>query len=240
MTREKDIRSAVAQPLEKPAPPAPPAARRSLRSWTDRQRTTAVEALRYTLFVTWMKRLLPLGALALLAAVVVYALMPRQQEQFSVTTQQSGNLANDLTMTKPRFMGTDSKGNPFTVTAAEAVQDPGNRHRAELHQVQADLQLKDGERFNASAAKGAFDMDAGTLKLTGGLSLRTNTGYELQTESAYVDMKSNTVKGDDKVAGRGPLGSVQADSFYFDRLKQQVRLEGHVRGTLYPKKAQRK
>ncbi len=236
MTRETEVRSAVAQPLEPPPAPAP----HSLRDWTEKRRTTAKEALRYTRFVTLMKRLLPIAAVALLASVIAYSVTPRRLEKLSVTMQQSGNLANDLTMTKPRFTGTDGKGNPFTVTAAEAVQDPKNRHRAQLRQVEADMQFDSRNWLNATAGNGAFDIDAGILKLTGGISLFTDSGYELHTASADVFLKTNIFEGAQQVTGHGPFGSLRADSFHFDRLKRLVKLNGHVHMVMYPKKANRR
>jgi len=236
MTRDSKSRSAVAQPLDQQQA----SAKRSIRDWTERRRTTAVEALRYTRFVNWMKRLLPVAAIALLGSVIAYTIIPRHQDKMSVTMQQSGNVDNDLTMTKPRFTGTDGKGNPFTVTAAEAVQDPKNHHHVELRKVQADMEFENKSWLSASAARGAVNLDAGTLRLTGGLSLFTDTGYELHTENADVNLKANVVKGNDKVKGHGPLGSLSADSFQFDRAKRLVKLSGHVHMTMYPKQANRR
>lgn len=236
MTREEAVRCAVAQPLDPfPAPfPAPP--RRVLRNWSEKQRSTAVETLRYSYFVSWMKRLLPVGAVALIASVIAYWVIPRSQDKLSFTMQQSENLANDLTMTKPRFTGEDGKGNPFTVTAAEAVQDPRNHHRIKLKKVDADMQFDSRSWLNATAASGTFDVDAGTLKLTGGLSLFTDNGYELHTDGADVYLRTNIVEGSQPVTGHGPLGSLRADRFHFDRLKRQVKLHGHVQMTMYPKR----
>jgi len=239
MTRIDKQGGASAGPLpEAPAAAAPP--RSAIRDWSARQRMSAGQALRYSRFVVVMKRLLPVAALALVAAVIAYSLVPRAQDRFSVAMQKSGRLSGDLTMTKPRFTGTDDKGNPFTVTAEEAVQDPKSQRRATLRQVQADMQLDKQTWLSASAGAGVVDMDAGTLKLKGGLSLFTDSGYELHTASADVFIKSNRVEGNEKVTGHGPLGKLSADSFRFDRLKRVVKLSGHVHMVMYPKKANRR
>jgi lipopolysaccharide export system protein LptC len=142
-------------------------------------------------------------------------------------------------MTKPRLSGTDARGNPFVVTAEAAIQDPANRRRATLKQVQADMQF-DGERWlNASADTGLFDMDAGTLKLNGGIALYTDSGYELHTQSADADLRNNIFQGHEKVTGHGPLGSLSADRFRIDRLKRQLKMNGHVHMIMYPNKARR-
>jgi lipopolysaccharide export system protein LptC len=237
MTRDRFGREALAQPL---VPPETTAMEHPLRDWTDRTRTTALQALRYTRFVGFMKRALPIAALAIVAAVVAYSLAPRHQERVSLSYQRMGTLSNDLAMIKPRLTGTDAKGNPFVITAEAAIQDPANRHRATLKQVQADVQLE-GERWlNASADTGLFDMDAGTLKLSGGIAVYTDSGYELHSQSADADLKNNIFQGHEKVAGHGPLGSLGADRFRIDRLKKHVTLNGHVHGIMYPHEAKRR
>ena len=237
MTRVKLGRNAVAQAL--PPSPAPPS-RRPVRDWSARQRLSAVEALRYSHFVAFMKGILPIAAVVLLASVVAYSVIPRHTDRFSVTMKSAGNVKNDLTMTKASFTGTDEKGNHFTVTAAEAIQNPQNRHRAELKQVQADMEFDNANWLSASAGRGHIDVDAGTLKLTDGLSVFTDTGYELHTPSADVYIRKNIFEGAQKVIGHGPQGQLSADRFYFDRMKKVVKLSGHVHMRMYPNKAKRR
>jgi lipopolysaccharide export system protein LptC len=236
MTRVNEARKAVAQSL----PPSTPPKRTSIRDWSARQRLNAVGALRYSRFVLFMKGILPIAAVVVLASVVAYSVIPRHQDKLSVTMKSAGLVKNDLTMTKASFTGTDEKGNHFTVTAAEAVQDPKNRHRAELKQVQADMELDNANWLSANAGHGLIDVDAGMLKLTGGISVYTDSGYELHAPSADVYIRKSYLEGHEKVTGHGPLGQLSADQFQFDRLKKQVKLNGHVRMRMYPNKANKK
>jgi len=174
---------------------------------------------------------------AILGSVVAYSVIPRHQDRLPLGYQRIGTPKNDLTMTKPRLSGTDAKGNPFVITARAAVQDPVNRNRATLQHVDADMEFDGSNWMNATAENGFFDMGAGTLKLSGGLALFTDSGYELHTNSADVDLKKNVVLGREKVTGHGPLGAISADTFQFDRVKRHVTLIGHVRMTMYPKAA---
>lgn len=204
-----------------------------------RQRLRAVDALRYSRFVSVMKGILPIAAVVLLASVVAYSVMPRQKDKY-VGMKQSGNLARDLTMTKSSFTGTDDKGNPFKITFAELIQDPNNRKRADLKQIDADMQFENQSWINASAKHGWIDGDAGILKLDGGISIFTDNGYELHTDSATAYIKENILTGDAPVNGHGPLGRFSADRFNVDRMQKQIKLSGHVHMTLYPQKANKK
>lgn len=233
MTRREQSRSAVAQ--EMPPPPAVAA-----RDWSARQRLRAGDALRYSRFVSVMKKILPIGAIVLMASVVAYSVMPRHNDKY-LTATQSGNLARDLTMTKTSFTGTDEKGNPFKVTASEVIQDPKSKNmRAELKQIDADMQFEGKSWVNATAGHGFIDGDSGILKLDGGIAVFTDNGYEMHTKSATALIKANVLEGFEGVTGHGPTGEFSADRFHFDRANKQVKLSGHVHMILYPQKAKKR
>ena len=235
MARDRFGRDPVAEPLGASKKPD------SLRDWPSHARVTIKQSVRYTRFVTVMKGALPIAALAILASVVVVGLLPHrpQTDHVQMTWQTVGSIKNDLAMTKPKLTGTDDKGDPFTITADEAVQSATNPHQATLKNVQADLQYDGGQWASASAGNGFVDRDTGTLELGGGISVYTDSGYELHTASAQVHLKTNIVEGDYAVKGHGPLGSLSADKFRIDRQKKEVYLNGHVEMTMYPKRVKR-
>jgi len=208
------------------AQPAEPA--KSRRDWTARARGTAMDAIRYSQFVALMKRALPIAAAAILAAVVVYSLLPRQAEKISITAERMQTIDNDLAMIKPRLTGTDNQGNPFVITAEVAVQDPKHVHRGRMKSIEADTTTKDGHWMNATATQGFFDMDSGLLKLRKGVAIYSDNGDELHTASVDIDMKKGLFHGPGVVTGHGPYGTLRADRFDADRTKQQLHLVGNV------------
>ena len=198
------------------------------RDWTARARGTALDALRYSQFVSLMKRALPIAAAAVLAAVLVYSFLPRPSDRITLTAQRTGILDNDLAMVKPKLTGADDDGNPFVITADVAVQDPKNVHRARMEKIEADMTMKDGRWLNATAAHGFFDMDVGVLKLAGGIAMYSDTGYELHTARLDAEMRKGLFHGPETVTGQGPFGQMRADRFEYDRSKQALALLGHV------------
>ena len=195
--------------------------------WSARARSTAMEALRYTQFVGVMKRALPAAAFAVIAAVLAFFFVARQPSKFSMTYEKLGSIENDLAMIKPRLTGADTNGNPFVITAKEAVQDAKNPKQATLKTIEADINTKQGW-LNARAVHGHVDMAANWLALDGGLDVFTDTGYGLHTERADVDLKRNIVIGNREVTGQGPLGTMRADSFRYDHVAGRMTLAGHV------------
>lgn len=214
---------------------ATPAAttRRQQRDWSARVRETALDAHQYTRFVALMKRALPLAASLIIGAVLIFSFIPRQSDKITMAYQQLGRIDNDLAMIKPRLSGTDARGNPFVVTADVAVQDALNTRRARLRNIEADLSMDKQRWFNASAATGLYDMDAGSLVLNDGISVYSDSGYELHTKSGQVDLRSGVLRGQSAVTGQGPLGDFRADRFELHRASRQIFLDGNVRMTMY-------
>ena len=97
-----------------------------------------------------------------------------------------------------------------------------------LKKVEADITLDKNRWMNAEAAQGFVDMDKSALKLTGGISMYSDDGYELHTSRADVDLKKGVFKGPEEVTGQGPLGTLRGDTFELDRLTKRIVLHGHV------------
>ena len=221
MTRRSSVDEALAQPIAKRSV-------RTDRDWTARTRDTAITAVRYSRFVTLMKRALPIAAGVLIAVVIIYALLPRQSDKLSFAYGELGHIQGDLSMQKPRLTGTDHKGNPFVITADTATQLGRSIHRATLKNVQADFTLDKGRWLNANAAGGLVDMDKGTLALNGGIAVYTDDGYEMHTELADINLKKGLIHGPVPVKGQGPSGTFRADTFDASRDDNQLNLHGHV------------
>jgi lipopolysaccharide export system protein LptC len=204
---------------------------RTRRDWTARTRSTTFDALRYTKFVVRMKRVLSLSAFAVICAVMGFFFVQRAPRSTTLTYQRLGSIQNDRAMIKPRLSGTDAQGNPFVVTADIMVQDANNPKRAKFQTVEADLTNKQGW-FNARANNGSIDMEVGRLVLIGDIQAFSDSGYQLRTPSALINLKTNIVSGEQQVQGQGPLGTMRADRFRYDRDADLLTLIGHVHVTM--------
>ncbi|HWA68724.1 MAG TPA: LPS export ABC transporter periplasmic protein LptC [Rhizomicrobium sp.] len=199
--------------------------------WSARIRTTAGEALRYSKFVTLIKKILSAGAALIIFAVLAFFFIQRQPRGLQLAYERLGHVQNDLAMMKPRLTGTDNKGNPFVITADTAVQDAHNVKKVTLKNLEADLSLDKDNWINASAHSGFVDMASGRLELDGGIDVYTGSGYELHSKSASANIKQSMIHGHETVTGQGPNGSLRADGFHADRTTNLLTLSGHVQMT---------
>ena len=216
-----------------------PASERPRYDWSARVRSTAFDAVRYTKFVSRMKRVTALSAFAVIFAVLAFFFVARAPRHLPLSFEMLGTLKNDLAMTSPRLSGIDASGNPFVITAKLAVQDAKNPKRATLQTIEADITTPNGW-LNARATHGHVDMNVNQLTLDSGLDVFTDTGYSLHTERAAVDLKRDIVTGDREVTGQGLLGTMRADRFRYDHIAGRLVLEGHVKTVLDPKSLPRK
>jgi lipopolysaccharide export system protein LptC len=196
--------------------------------WRISPRATLLSARRYSVFVKFMKGALPVAAIALGVAVLIYALQPRDAGRMAMTFERLGRVEGDLAMIKPRLSGTDDDGLPFLVTASSAIQEGRGSDRVRLQDVVAELSLKDGTVLHVTAAGGVVDTKTHLLEVSGGMRLVSKDGYDARTQSAVADLKSGTVHGESGIEAEGNFGRITAERFALNRDSRQLRFSGKV------------
>lgn len=196
----------------------------------------AREASRHARFVAVMKFALPAAAVVLAAVVVTWPyLASREDAGLRLTFARQSEEANGLvTMRNARYVGTDRRSRPFTISAELATQDPEAPDRVALEGIEADITLEDGAWLALSAERGRFDREGQTLALLGTVALYSDDGYELRTEDVTVSFAERRAWGGRPITGQGPLGVIEAEGFRAEEGGRRVRFEGPVRLTLYP------
>lgn len=168
----------------------------------------------YSLFVRAAKVALPIVAVGLFLLVFAWPQLDWQEDALPPgTLEVRPEDAENLRMTSARFIGVDSGGRPFTVTADEANQSGGETGPVHLVKPQGDLTLRDGAWVTLSAERGIYHRNDESLELFGGVTLFHDDGYELSSERARIDLKGGSATGDRPVSGHGPLGEIEGEGF---------------------------
>ncbi len=167
---------------------------------------------RYSRAVAWMKVLLPLGAVAVIATLFLSA--QKQGDLTDIfTTEELITLGAGLRLDNPRFAGVTEQGEPYAIRADWALPDSAMPRLIDLERPKAEIDLKDGRTITASAATGRMHREEKMLVLEGGVVLDTSDGYHVETDLIEINLASNTANGPGPVSGTGPLGEIQAGSF---------------------------
>ncbi len=190
---------------------------------------------RYTRFVRLSKLLLSLAILLLLGTVIVLPLLKGDKAGMRLVFAGSEEApATSPVMSKPRYQGTDSKMQPYMVTADQAIQQDENT--VILQNVEADMTLGDASWLVVHAAQGTIDMATEGLLLNGKVQLYHDGGYEVTTERVSVDMRGGMARVDMELEAHGPIGYIHAKGLtVYDRGERFV-FDGPVSLIIHPEK----
>lgn len=168
----------------------------------------------YSRFVQLMKLLLPLIAVLLIVAIIIWPHLRTDSKRFSIGFSNIElSEAKDPSMINARYIGTDSKNQPFSVTADIAKQTDDVTQSILLELPKADLTLSDGSWLVLTAQTGVYDRPGQYLELDGAVNLFHDSGYEMHTESAGIDLGHGSAEGHTPVQGHGPFGKISAEGF---------------------------
>ena len=166
----------------------------------------------YSRAVAWMKVLLPLGAVVLIAAIFVTA---RDKGDLTkiFTAEELATLGAGLRLDNPRFAGLTEQGEPFAIRADWALPDSAMPRMIDLERPEGEIEMSDGRTIAARAATGRMHRKDKTLVLEGGVVLDTSDGYHIETGLIEFDLGAKTANAPGPVSGTGPRGQIDAGSF---------------------------
>jgi len=189
----------------------------------------------YSRFVVLMRVALPVSAAAIVALVIAWPQLTQKPKGFrlgvsKITIHDTGGQQ----IINPRFSSTDSNQRPFNLTADTAFQQKDDPNLVDLAFPKADLTAKAGTWMAISAETGMFNRQSEVLDLKGAISLFHDSGYELKTTVAQIDMAAGTAKGDVPISGHGPGGTVNGAGFRILERGKTMIFTGKSKMILYP------
>jgi lipopolysaccharide export system protein LptC len=203
-----------------------------------RQRLTTKGAQRHSATVRRLRIALPVFALALVVALLLNSRPEEADSAFLDDFADVDATAQKAQAVRPSFAGVDDRGQPYEVTAEQAVQTAQSADVVELVQPKAISRGKDAQT-EVAAHKGFYDQVQHILDLSGGVTLLRRIGsdtYRLAAPDAKVLLKSETVESVSGVEGEGEGGTLRADRMRAYDAESRVVFEGNVSMRIYPGK----
>jgi lipopolysaccharide export system protein LptC len=188
--------------------------------------------MRRRVAVAVAKRVLPLAAVLLLAAIALWPEIESAADRGRVAFKRVTEVRPDaLSVVQPRFQGLDEQNRPYTVTADTAVQ-AGNEEVVQLQAPRADLLLTDGGWLYMEAREGRYDRPRNLLDLAGRVTIHHDDGTQFVTDRAAIDVTGGNAAGDAPVAAQGPFGTLTSEGFQLHDRGQVVVFTGKARAVL--------
>jgi lipopolysaccharide export system protein LptC len=206
-----------------------------LRNYQARARQNRAPG-RYSNFVGVMRYGLPAVAVLLLALVMAWPLMTGREEGFRISFSEDAEIDSTLKMVKARYVGTDEKNQPFTITAEEAFQPDRDSPIVHLSAIEADIFVDEGsaEWLALTANEGLYQRDSRLLDLAGDVTVYSDAGHEFHTNTAHVDLRTGIAEGHEPMTGQGPHGLLNAGSFKLKERGQVMQFGDRVRMIVFP------
>ena len=188
-----------------------PAAREHMLDGLRRRNSATLAALaRRSAIVTVGKKLLPAAAVALLVALALAPSWHSGPAKDRVTYHVPSTQAEDASrMQGARYHGVDQQGQPFTVTAANAVEQGSND--VALTQPVGDITLKSGAWLELRSDTGMFHQKSQMLNLKGNVTLYRNDGTTVTSTQADINLQTGSADGTAPTDVQGPFGTLHAD-----------------------------
>jgi lipopolysaccharide export system protein LptC len=144
--------------------------------------------------------------------------------------------ADGLKLLHPRFSGTTDGGQPFSITSDWALPDGPDPTLVTLGPLTGQLSLDGGQVLSLRGAGGHFRPKDRTGRIEGGVTVTSSDGYLATLAAVDFDAGAGTLEGSGPVDGRGPLGTIRADSMRAARRDggRYIWFEGRVRVVVTP------
>ena len=138
---------------------------------------------------------------------------------------------DELRIKEVRFVSTDGDDQPFALTADEIYQIENALYKME--QPKADLMMAEGNWALITAEQGHYNEQEKLIELKGNVELFHDLGYELYTDSLFLDLDSDRIKGTKPVEGQGTSGFFEGEQLEIREKGRKFKLLGKSHVKLY-------
>jgi lipopolysaccharide export system protein LptC len=142
-----------------------------------------------------------------------------------------------IMMELPRLTGFTNDSRPYEMTARQAAQDFTKPDILELKDIDAKVEMKDGEHVTIKSINGIYDTRSEMLKLNDHITLTSTSGYEGRLSEATVNVTTGTVVSESPVDVRLPNGVLHANRLQVMENGAVIIFGGGVEMNLNPEQA---
>jgi lipopolysaccharide export system protein LptC len=165
--------------------------------------------------VFWLKILLPLAALGLLATLFLFGRMVGPEDAIPYASTDIADRVKQPRVTAPVFAGMTSDGSALTIKAAEARPGvAGTDNAGSARDLMALVELPGGSTATVTSGTGVLDQAAHKATLTEGVKLVSSNGYTVDTSGMVLSLTHTDVTSLGPVKATGPAGRITAQSMH--------------------------
>ena len=197
-------------------------------SQNDRKNKWALPGSAHDRLVRLSKIALPSAVGVLIAVLALAPLDKKSDVSFILDKKKVQNAPEQLRVERARYVGTDEKGQQFTMIANRAIQPSSDAPVVDITGMFARLNMQQGPLLVA-ANQGRYNLDTQKVNVDGPVKVVGGDGYRLATRDVTVDLKNKQLASEGPVSGAMRLGQFQAGQLHADLGARTVVLDHGAR-----------
>ncbi len=203
----------------------------------DKRRHTQFRAARrHTALVRFLRIGIPFGCVVTVAGLAFLTFFdPLRALKANVSVEKIAIVNSRIVMDAPKLTGYKKDNRAYVVNARTAAQDPAKTNIVELSEVSADIELQNNGWAKIQADSGVYDSQQDSISLKDHVRVRTDSGYDVRSSVAHVDMKAGHVVVDAPVNVVTSNGTIASERMEVFDNGNRITFEGHVVSIFVPK-----
>ncbi len=167
----------------------------------------------YSRVVAWLKIILPILALAILSTLFLVARTIDPAKNIPYAEVDIDELAREQRIGNPDFSGLTEGGVAIRLKAREAKPDPDREGRVLGSEIDATIDLPDGQSYEVSAPTLSMDNSDQIARLGGGVLITSGPALTLRTEGLEMGLKTTRVASQTETVVNTDTGTLTAGKF---------------------------
>jgi len=178
--------------------------------------------------VRWTKIALPSAVGVFIAVLMLAPLDKKGDVSFILDKKKVDTAPERMRVEAAQYVGTDDKGQQFTMVAKRAVQPSSDTPLVDIRGMFARLNLQRGPVMIA-ANQGRYNIDTQRVAIVGPVKVVGADGFRLNTTDVNVDLKQRQLASQGPAVGEMRLGQFKAGQIRADLGERKVVLDGGAR-----------
>ncbi len=164
----------------------------------------------YTRFVYFLKIILPLIAIGLLATVFLFTKERTLEGGLEFSKADFVALESGMRVTKPRFSGSNARGDIYNFSAELLLPDAPAPTKLLASGLSGEIRLFDGLKIEIAAKDAEIDLQTRSIKLLGGTDLTFSNGLRARSVKIFADLDAGSLTSDGPIRATSPMGTIEA------------------------------
>jgi lipopolysaccharide export system protein LptC len=166
----------------------------------------------YSRWVSWLKVLFPLTALALLSTLFLISRAIDPETVIPFADKEIQDRLRNQQVTGPFFSGTTAAGDLISFSAETLKTPDGQTGSNRAEDVELVVSMLGGAKVNVTAQIAEFDIANDLAELSGDIVIMTSTQFRIVSDELSSQLSVLNLKSPGPVEATGPAGTLNAGS----------------------------